>query len=278
MRQQLIDTYKHACSLDIQALKPGNVGQHVGTDELVADDFLHSAEVSAPPLTQTDIALGERILQSVQATRQAVGTNTNLGIILLIAPVIQAILSLSNLQTLEESLTDTLQRTSVMDAKNVYRAIRLAKPGGMGVKKYQNLADEPSVSLLNAMKISESSDRIAAQYSNNFHDIFSFGVPRYQSLLAKWQDQRWATTGVFLGFLARFPDSLICRKFGMLKAQEINDMITPLEREFCCSDSPGRYGAQLLEIDGHLKRDRINPGTSADLTVASIFIADLRLL
>ena len=94
-------------------------------------------------------------------------------------------------------------------------------------------------------------------------------------MFVQWQDERWATTGLFLGYLARFPDSLVERKYGMLKAREISDMIVQLEKELCRSDSPGRYEAQLLKIDGHLKRDRINPGTTADLTVASVFAASL---
>lgn len=275
MRQHLIDLYRHACWLDMQALKPGNVGIHSGSDELVAEDFLQSAKVSAEPLAQPNLELGERIWQAVQATHEAVGTNTNLGIILLLAPLMQAMLENGTQQSLESSIVAILEKSTVEDAIQVYRAIRLAEPGGMGSKDNQDLFEEPTVSLLNTMKIAASWDRIADQYSNKFHDIFHFGMLRYDALLAQWGDERWATTGLFLGYLARFPDSLIERKYGVLKAREISDMIIPLEKELCRSDLPGRYEPQLLEIDGHLKRDRINPGTTADLTVASIFAAGL---
>ncbi len=278
LHQKLFDLYKQACWLDVRAIKPGNVGFHSGSDELLVEDFLRSAEASVEPLVTPKLELGERIYHAVRATHQTVGTNTNLGIILLISPLIQASLIRLCEQSLEDSLRAVLEKSTVKDARHVYQAIRLAEPGGMGLKKDQDLSEEPTVTLLNTMKIAASWDRIADQYSNNFYDIFHFGVPRYAALLKRWQDERWATTGLFLSYLAQFPDSLIERKYGMLKAREISDMITPLEKELCRSDTPGRYEAQLLKIDGHLKRDRINPGTTADLTVASIFAAGLGLL
>ena len=83
---------------------------------------------------------------------------------------------------MKQALTNVLLSTSVQDAVNVYQAIRLANPGGMGEKDSQDISEEPSVSLLNTMKIAEDWDQIAAQYSNNFKDIFNFGVPRYLKL------------------------------------------------------------------------------------------------
>lgn len=277
-RPELADLYRHVCRIDIWALKPGNTSIYSGTSTLGIEDFLNSARVSAPPLADPGLALGERILQAVQATNQAVGTNTNLGIILLIAPLIQACLREEAGSEFESSLAKVLEQSTVQDAKKVYQAIRIAEPGGMGQKEDQDIHEEPTVTLLNVMKIAASWDRIADQYSNNFHDIFHFGIPYFETLLTRWRDECWAAAGLYLAFLARFPDSLIERKYGMLKAREISDMIIPLEKEFCRSDSPVRYEAQLLEIDGRLKRDRINPGTTADLTVASVFAARLEML
>lgn len=275
LRQQLIKHYLHVCWLDIQSLKPGNVSVYSNSKDLLVDDFLNSSEVSAAPITEPKASLGDRILLAAKATQEAVGTNTNLGMILLIAPLIQAKYLVSGNLTMPIALENTLQQTTVADAQRVYQAIRLANPGGMGQKDNQDISEEPDVSLLNTMKIAADWDLIAAQYSNNFKDIFNFGVPRYQSLLKHWGDEKWATTGLFLSFLSHYPDSLIERKYGLLKAREISDMISDLEKELCHSDSPDRYEAQLLKIDRQLKRNLINPGTSADLTAASIFAAEL---
>lgn len=278
LRRKLIDLYDHACRLDMEALKPGNIGLHSDSEDLKVKDFLRSTQASAGPLTEPDLGLGERIWGAVQATHQAVGTNTNLGIILLVAPLIQGVIEKSDKHSLEDSLAGVLEKSTIKDASKTYKAIRLAKPGGMGRRDDQDLSEEPTVNLLKTMKISSSWDRIADQYSNNFYDIFYFGAPQYAALLARWKNECWATTGLFLGYLARFPDSLVARKFGILKAREISDMITPLEKEFCRSSSPDRYKAQLMKIDGHLKRDRINLGTTADLTLASIFAVGLKEL
>lgn len=273
----LIGLYRHVCWLDLQALKPGNTSIHSDASTPGVQEFLDSAKASAPLLASPELTLGERVLQAVQATRRAVDTNTNLGIILLTAPLIQAWLGRSG-RKLEAALRETLYCTTVQDARDVYQAIRLAQPGGLGHADSQDIYEEPTVTLLKAMELSSSRDRVAMQYSSNFHDIFHFGRLQYRSLMMRWGDECWATCGLYLAFLARFPDSLIGRKHGMLKAQEISDMITPFEKEFCRSDSPVRYKPQLLEIDGCLKRDRINPGTTADLTVASIFAEGLEML
>jgi len=257
--------------LDMQAIKPGNVGFHADAHDLCANEFLRSADVSAMPLTDTSSLLGERIFNAIQATHHEVGTNTNLGMVLLIAPLVQAFIERSKGEGLTHSLAKVLSNTTIEDAKLVYKAVRLAQPGGMGVKDFQDVSQEPSVSLLKAMEIAASWDRIAGQYSNNFCDVFGFGCARFEEFYTKWQDERWATTGLFLSYLAKFTDSLIERKHGMVKAKEINDMILPLEKELSSSGTPRRYESQLLEIDGHLKRNRINPGTTADLTVATIF-------
>lgn len=273
----LTGLYRHACWLDIQALKPGNTSIHSDACTPGVQEFLDSARASAPPLASPGLTLGGRVLQAVQATRRTVDTNTNLGIILLTAPLVQAWLGRSG-RKLEAALQETLHRSTVQDARDVYQAIRLARPGGLGHADSQDIYEEPTVTLLETMRLSAPRDQVASQYSSNFHDIFHFGLPRYRSLMTRWGDECWAACGLYLAFLARFPDSLIGRKYGMLKAREISDMIIPFEKEFCRSDSPVRYRPQLLEIDGCLKRDRINPGTTADLTVASIFAEGLEML
>lgn len=275
LRKELINHYLHVCQLDVESLKPGNISVYSGGEKLSVDDFLNSAKASAEPITDPTSSLGLRILNAISATQAAVNTNTNLGMVLLMAPLIQAMLKKAQDESLSDSIIKVLASTTVQDAVDVYQAIRLANPGGMGAKSDQDLSEEPSVTLLNTMKIASKWDLVAAQYSNNFDEIFNFGVPRYQTLIEKWGDEKWAATGLFLSYLRDYPDSLIERKYGLLKAREISDMISDLEMELCHSDSPGRYEAQLLEIDRQLKRNLINPGTSADLTAASIFAAGL---
>ncbi|MFK7815791.1 MAG: triphosphoribosyl-dephospho-CoA synthase [Gammaproteobacteria bacterium] len=275
LRKELINHYLQVCKLDVESLKPGNISLYSGGKDLSVDDFLNSAKASAEPITDPALSLGSRILHAISATQVAVHTNTNLGMVLLMAPLVQAMFNKALDESLRDSIIKVLTSSTVQDALHVYQAIRIAKPGGMGEKNNQDISQEPTVTLLNTMKIASEWDMVAAQYSNNFDDIFNFGVPRYHALMKKWGDEKWATAGLFLSYLRYYPDSLIERKFGLLKAREISDMISALEMELYQSDSPSRYEAQLLEIDRQLKRNLINPGTSADLTAASIFAAGL---
>ncbi|MGH2822360.1 MAG: triphosphoribosyl-dephospho-CoA synthase, partial [Thermoleophilaceae bacterium] len=68
-----------SCRLDVLAFKPGNVSLPSPGHGMTATDFLTSTEAVAPILSATGLSLGRRVLMSVEATRRAVGCNTNLG-------------------------------------------------------------------------------------------------------------------------------------------------------------------------------------------------------
>jgi triphosphoribosyl-dephospho-CoA synthase len=76
-----------ACLLDVLALKPGNVGVHGAGHGMQALDFLRSARAAAPAIAAEKASVGERIHAAIAATRAAAGVNTNLGIVLLAAPL-----------------------------------------------------------------------------------------------------------------------------------------------------------------------------------------------
>jgi triphosphoribosyl-dephospho-CoA synthase len=213
-REQIIDAYKKACICDVEAFKPGNVSVYNAGHDMEVDDFLLSAEVSAEPITNPEYSLGEKIYYSVKATRDAVGCNTNLGILLLCAPVIQAAQQLQEKQSLRDTLPQVLENTSVKDADWVFKAITLANPGGLGVPESQNVNERPDVTLFQAMEIAQNKDRIAKQYVTNYKDIFNFSILRYNDGLNRFGNQEWAAVFVFTGLLSKFPDSHIERKYG----------------------------------------------------------------
>ena len=128
-QDELTNLYLHVCQLDMQALKPGNVGLHANSNELSVENFVQSAEASAEPLMQAGLSLGERIYAAVKATHEAVGTNTNLGIILLIAPLAQVCLdSKKSSQSIQNALSGVLQSTTIDDAKQVYNCLLYTSP------------------------------------------------------------------------------------------------------------------------------------------------------
>ena len=269
--EQLAIAYKTACMAELQALKPGNV--HVFSDGhgMTIHDFIQSADATADIITQSDLSLGERVLYAVEATQRVVGQNTNLGVLLLCAPLIDAAMNADGKQTLQQALSDTLKRLTVEDAKLVANAIVLANPAGLGSSNLHDVREEPSVKLLELMQSAQERDRIAWQYANAYEDVLGFGVKRYSDAMLKWQNAAWATTALYLGLLTLNADTHVIRKHGQTLADELSKEALDIEADYWQADNPKLVQKRLLEWDASLKRRAINPGTSADLTVATLF-------
>ncbi len=88
--EQVAAAFKWACLAELDAPKPGNVHVFAGGHRMTADEFVRSADAAAGPLSAPGARVGARILGAVEATFAAVGANTNLGIILLCAPLAAA--------------------------------------------------------------------------------------------------------------------------------------------------------------------------------------------
>ena len=271
-QQQLMAVYKQACECDVQAFKPGNVSVYNEGHEMTVEDFILSAEVSAAPVSNPEYSLGEKIFYAVKATRAAVGCNTNLGILLLCAPLFQAAYQQQAGQTLRDSLRQVLENTTVEDADWVFKAITLAAPGGLGKSKQQDVAEMSEVSLTQAMDIASKKDRIAMQYTTNYKDIFDFSILRYNTAFVKFDDQAWAAVSVFTGLLRKYPDSHIERKYGNKHSGWVLKQIITVDDALLNTRAPEQLLPMLHDVDRQFKAKGINPGTTADLTVATVLI------
>jgi triphosphoribosyl-dephospho-CoA synthase len=261
-----------ACRDEIDALKPGNVHVFADGHRMTAAQFIRSAEAAAGPLTQPGARIGRRILGAVEATLAAVGTNTNLGIVLLCAPLAAA--AEQQKPDLRATLSRLLAALDVEDARLAFRAITLASPGGLGRVEQHDVHAPATVSLRDAMAAAADRDRIARQYVSEFADVFGTGQAALAAARARALDRRSATLAVFLAFLAAFPDSHVVRKHGSTIAEEIRRTARGLHARFQ-SEEPAHLVDDLLAWDRALKDRNINPGTSADLTVATLFAAHL---
>jgi triphosphoribosyl-dephospho-CoA synthase len=270
----LADTFKAVCIAEIEALKPGNVHIFADGHGMVVQDFVRSAEASATVIAKPELTVGQRILLSVEATWQAVGCNTNLGIILLSAPIIHVALDVRQLN-LRERLHEALQSLSIADATLAYQAILKASPAGLGESVRYDIRTLPEVTLLVAMQEAQQRDRIALQYVTGFVDVFD-GAAYYQNMLQRWQRPAWAVTAVYLRFLANFADSHIVRKHGTATAQMVQQEASQYEELLLAQDNPKACQRELLKFDAELKARGLNPGTSADLTVASLLVDSLK--
>lgn len=259
------------CELDVRAFKPGNVSFASPGHGMTAEHFVQSARAIAEPLTRDGATVGERILDSVTATRAAVRCNTNLGIILLLAPLVQAALRPVPMSGLRTRLEPILHGLSVDDAEKAFAAIRLAAPGGLGESTRHDVRGPASTDLGTAMQQASGRDRIARQYVTGYEDIFGVGVPLAELALRRHADEDWAAVDVFLGLLGQWPDTHIVRKHGLDVANAVCLEARKIRARFLAT-SPEAAMTLLLDLDASLKDRGINPGTSADLTVA-VFVA-----
>ena len=264
------EAFRSACLLDVEAFKPGNVSVASPGHGMQAGDFVVSAQAAAPAISAPGLSVGGRILAAIEATRSAVACNTNLGIVLLAAPVAQAALQAGPPAALRDRVRAVLASLTVQDAAQAYRAIALASPGGLGTAQRHDVHDPPRVTLLEAMSEAAHRDRIAYQYASGFADVFNVGLPAGRAALAAGLDVRAAMTALYMAFLTRFPDSHVARKFGEAAARAVCEEAARCQARMA-SSAPQAASEALAALDRDLKSRDLNPGTSADLAVASWF-------
>ncbi|MDF1585558.1 triphosphoribosyl-dephospho-CoA synthase [Marinimicrococcus flavescens] len=269
---EIAGAFEAACRAELDALKPGNVHVHEAGHGMTVDDFLASAAVAAPALVQPAGGVGERLLRAVTATRERVGQNTNLGILLLCAPLVEAALRGGPLR---ETTCDVLRGLTVEDARHAFAAIRLAAPGGLGASPRHDVREEPRVTLAVAMAQAAARDRIAWNYANGLADIFETGMDALAAAQRRGDAAAWRTTALYLRFLAARPDTHIVRKHGLEVARGVQARARQAETLLCAAAGEGRAAGALLQFDAALKDQGINPGTTADLTVATLLAARL---
>ena len=274
-RQVLCDFYRDACELELQAFKPGNVSVYADGHDMCVQDFRVSADASGSSLCDPKYSLGEKIYYAVQATRDAVGCNTNLGIVLLCAPLLQAAEHVNQSVNFQKALADVLNNTTQSDAEWVFKAIRLAAPGGLGQVEDQDVNATPTVTLRQAMQLVSHKDRIALQYITNFKDVFDFGVLRYNEGFDRWGKKDWATVLVYTGLLSHYPDSHIERKYGDRYTALVAARMLSLHATLINSSKPELLQALFADVDKEFKLKKINPGTMADITVATLLAVSL---
>jgi triphosphoribosyl-dephospho-CoA synthase len=270
---------RDACLLEIRSLKPGNVGLHGDGHGMTAEHFVKSAHAMAEPLSDRAAGLGERILQGVKATQSVVDCNTNLGIILLAAPLVHATwrsVALPAKIPLRATLHEVLQQTDQQDAALAYEAIRIANPGGLGNVTRHDVRDMPTITLLQAMREASGRDAIALEYCNDYARVFAIGVTTFSSAASNGMSEEWATTACYLEWLSHVPDTHVARKHGMEVARKLCEEALQYRYKFMHTPRPDFATAGLIEWDKELKQRGINPGTSADLTVASVLAYKLQ--
>ncbi len=259
-----------ACLMEATARKPGNVHPQAAFADLCYRDFVVSAEIVPPILARApQTGVGRTILDAVTRTAEGVGRNTNLGIVLLIAPLA----AVPRDVLLLDGITEVLDRLTTEDASLVYRAVRVAMPGGMGKVAEQDISGEPTATLRDVMRLAADRDSIAAQYASGFRLVLEIGMPLLEQshdFAGHWEE---SLIGLHLKLMAECPDTLIARKCGVDEAQRSASLARAvLDDGWPVTQSSRR---KLGQLDGWLREtgNRRNPGTTADLVTASLFAA-----
>ena len=262
-----------ACRLDVVAFKPGNVSLWAAGHAMTAADFLLSARVAVPALATAGARVGARIEDAMRATVAAVGCNTNLGIVLLLAPLAAAAERGGPLRPALGAVLAALDRD---DAAACFRAIALARPAGLGAVEAGDVHAPATMGLRAAMALAAIRDRIAAAYVDDYAEVFERGLPTLIEYRARWRSLAWATSACFVRLLAAAPDSHVARKWGTTVAEDVWERARAVESTLKACENPRVLVARLRAFDDELKSRGVNPGTSADLSVASVAVLLLR--
>lgn len=259
-----------ACIWEATAPKPGNVYRGADFQDMTYLDFLASAMAIAPAIDRASHSgAGPAVLEAVAATQAMIGpVNTNLGILLLVAPLA----TVPAARPLQAGVADALQALTVADCHAAYAAIRLVQPGGLGAAAAAdvNAAAPPRLTLREAMALAADRDIVARQYANNFADVFATAdaLAAHATTLPLGD----AIVRAYLELLAREPDTLIARKGGLALAQQVAAAArTVLD---CLPSGPQVFQSVLADFDFWLRSDgnRLNPGATADIIAAALFV------
>jgi len=295
-----------AVLLEVSAYpKPGNVHRTTDFAETRYEHFLASAVAAAPHfryaaeagvqvfrknITFSQIGVGKAVKKAVEdvAAWQR-DKNTLLGSILLLSPMAAAAgLTIAGksafyVDAFRRNLNSIVKSTTSRDAVDVYDAITIAQPGGLGKAPKLDVTDVRSkheilaerTSLYQVFKISAPWDTISAEWVNDFHITFDIGYPYFKRLIRETQEVNTASVHTFLKILSEVPDTLIARKTGRYKAEGVSSEARNVLDLGGLTTREGRKSLYELDRKLHDARHKLNPGTTADVTSAVLAVAIL---
>lgn len=261
-----------ACILEASADKPGNITPRHDFADTAYEDMLRCAIAVGPELGRAATrGVGVTVLAAVRATRRVAGANTNLGIALLLAPLARA--AMIGAGQPRAGVAGVLGALTLDDARATYAAIRLSGAGGLDEPVEHDIRDAPAVTLREAMAAAADRDSVAAEYATGYELTFGLGLPALRRALDDGLGPRDATVEAYLELLAAVPDTLVARKRGRAAAERVSADAASALAAGGVRRAAGR--AAIAAFDASLRRDgnALNPGTTADLVTAVLFVA-----
>ena len=260
-----------AIETECSAIKAGNVHPTASFDDLNYQHFLTAAHAIGEAVDRClGCSVGAIALSSTRAMMHSAGTNTSLGTILLLSPLITTLHRDTKLPN-PNSVGQTLAHLTPEDARDIYLAIQNAKPGGMGDSPAMDVRGAAPTDIIEAMRLAADWDDIALQYATQFEIVFAI-AQRLKDKIATKLELLDAVRCLQMELLAERIDSLIARKQG-------RDFAVQIQRQAKTVLASGPYGSEAYESEWHRfdnairdQNHRGNPGTIADLLAAAIFL------
>src|SRR5215217_2594700 len=260
-----------ACVLEVSAEKPGNITPSHDFHDTSFEDMLRSAIAVGPELARAgERGVGETVLAVVEASRRGAPANTNLGIALLLAPLAKAALAGGPLRV---RLAATLRALDLADAHAAYAAIRLSGAGGLHERVEHDVRSEPTVGLRDAMASAAHRDSVASEYVTDYALTFDTGVPALVAALGDGLAVREAIVELHLRLLDQAPDTLIARKGGADAAARVSAGARDVLAAGGLRTAAGSRALRSFDASLREPRCALNPGTTADLVTATLFVA-----
>jgi len=295
-----------AILFEVSAGKPGNVNLIVGFERTRYEHFLASAvaarsyfewavergvEVSRGETKIGDVGLG-RIIRDcvVDITAWQGGGNTLLGTVILLSPIAVAagMTSIEEGRVLEipelrENLRLVVEATTPEDAVDVYEAIRIANPSGLGKAPDLDINDsnsidrirEEKVTLYDTFVIASKYDTVCSEWTTNYPITFDVAYPYLMEQIREIEDLSGAIIHTFLKVLAEYPDSFIARKIGIEKAREVSSMAKGVLELGGLETLKGKKKLREFDLELRKPSNLLNPGTTADIIAAALALAIL---
>ena len=263
------------CQLEVTAPKPGNVHRGADFEDVTLGDFLSSgiALSSAIDAQPTTGGTGSMILSAVERTNLVCKTNTNLGIVLLVCPLAKLVQRGEPITP--QFIAAEIETLTGAESRAVYQAIAKAKAGGLATadKHDVNDADGAPDKLIDAMEQARERDMVAKQFCSGYTDVIEFVLPAIEEGLLRFGEISHGIVWAHVKTMAQFPDSLISRKLGDAVAKKSAAMAAQCLEQLTNADDDD-FWRSVGDLDFWLRSDghRRNPGTTADLITAALYV------